>query len=57
MSFLSKFDRYADPIKLTFDHQKAYKTCHGGVLTIIALLAILGFFASHFVNIAFFDYV
>jgi hypothetical protein len=37
-----KADLYANPINLTFNNEKVYKTVYGGILTIISGLIILG---------------
>ena len=49
--FITSKDRYADPIKLTYNHEKVYKTQHGGILTCVAFVAILLFLTEHILNI------
>jgi len=40
--FCKKADLYANPIHLTFNNEKVYKTVYGGTLSIISGLIILG---------------
>ena len=40
-NIFKKADLYANPINLTFNNAKVYKTVYGGVLTIISFLIIL----------------
>ena len=40
--FCKNADLYANPINLTFNNEKVYKTVYGGYLTIISGLIVLG---------------
>ena len=51
LNFITKFDRYADPINLSYNHQKVYKTCHGGLLTVVALIIVAYVLVSNIIDI------
>jgi hypothetical protein len=41
---LRKIDRYADPINLTFNTEKKFRTPCGGILTLIAACGLMTWF-------------
>ena len=42
----AKFDRFADPVYLTINHQKKIKTPWGGLLSIVVAAIILAWFGD-----------
>ena len=43
--FLKKFDRYGQPVCLTYKNNGAYNTAAGGVFTVLTTLIFMTFFA------------
>ena len=49
--FCKNADLYANPINLTFNNEKVYKTVYGGILSVISGMIILGWLCSQMFDV------